>query len=168
MAANRATLVRPYEFDPESDPEGEVPEEAQNVRLRQHVSEWCSCGNCAAMPTEPENRCCLETPQVIKRVREVEEPISCMIQHPGLEPVCLNLYSLQNACNIYKADYGPMQLRGINHRYRYPAYRSFVSWCWGFLGRKIRMVIPSCVVLRIRTEFPDAQNQYVGFRPPLD
>ena len=54
-------------------------------------------------------------------------------------------------------------------RYRYLAYRNFVSWCWGFLGRKIRVVIPSCVVQRVRRQFPDSQGQYVGFRlPPLD
>lgn len=52
-------------------------------------------------------------------------------------------------------------------QYRYLAYRSFVSWCWGFLGRRIRVVIPACVVLRIRREFPDALASYEGFRPPL-
>ena len=51
-------------------------------------------------------------------------------------------------------------------RYRYLAYRNFVSWCWGFLGRKIRVVIPSCVVLRIHREFPDAHGRYGGFKPP--
>lgn len=53
-------------------------------------------------------------------------------------------------------------------RYRYLAYRMFVSWCWGFLGRRIRVVNPSCVVLRVRREFPDSQQEYMGFRlPPL-
>ena len=51
---------------------------------------------------------------------------------------------------------------------RHLSYRTFVSWCWGSLGRSVRVVIPSCVVLRIRREFPDASGQYVGFRPPLD
>uniref|UniRef100_A0A672GPJ1 Uncharacterized protein n=1 Tax=Salarias fasciatus TaxID=181472 RepID=A0A672GPJ1_SALFA len=49
------------------------------------------------------------------RLREVEQP-SCMVDHPGLEPVCLNVYSLQKACQIYGADYGPLRLRGI-HQY---------------------------------------------------
>lgn len=53
-------------------------------------------------------------------------------------------------------------------RFRYLAYRSFVSWCWGYLGRSVRVVIPSCVVNRIRLQFPDPAGQYVGFRPPLD
>ncbi|KAL2093123.1 hypothetical protein ACEWY4_010435 [Coilia grayii] len=104
------------------------------------------------MPSEAENICCLEIPQVVtRRLREVEGQLTCMVDHPGLEPVCLNVYSLQNAGQIYRADYGPLRLRGIHRRYRYLSYRSFVSWCWGFLGRKIRVVIPACVVLRIRS-----------------
>lgn len=48
------------------------------------------------------------------------------------------------------------------------SYRSFVSWCWGYLGWHVRVVIPSCVVVQIRQEFPDSAGQYVGLRPPLE
>ncbi|KAG1653164.1 hypothetical protein GQR58_025784 [Nymphon striatum] len=37
--------------------------------------------------------------------------------------------------------------------YRYVAYRQFVRWCWGFLGKNIRVVIPSCAVTAIRNAF---------------
>ncbi|XP_059384748.1 P2X purinoceptor 7-like isoform X3 [Carassius carassius] len=67
-----------------------------------------------------------------------------------------------------RADYGPVRRRNEEERFRYLAYRSFVSWCWGYLGRSVRVVIPSCVVNRIRLQFPDPAGQYVGFRPPLD
>lgn len=53
-------------------------------------------------------------------------------------------------------------------RYRRLAQRSFVSWCWGYLSRTIRVAIPSCVVLRICREFPDSAGSCVEFRPPLD
>ena len=53
-------------------------------------------------------------------------------------------------------------------RARYLAYRQFVSWCWGYLGRRNRVVIPSCGVLRIQREYPDEEGKYVSFRPPLD
>uniref|UniRef100_A0AAV2K1X3 P2X purinoreceptor 7 intracellular domain-containing protein n=1 Tax=Knipowitschia caucasica TaxID=637954 RepID=A0AAV2K1X3_KNICA len=59
-------------------------------------------------------------------------------------------------------------------RLRFVAYRSIVSWCWGQLGARIRVVIPACAVLRIRQDFPDPDGQYVGFLPsgqprlPLD
>ncbi|XP_078025266.1 P2X purinoceptor 7-like [Epinephelus lanceolatus] len=168
MAAGQQTAVQPYMFEPESDPEQQdAPEESQQPRMNMDISQWCSCGNCEQMPTEPENICCMEIPQVTRRLQQLPEPPSCMVDHPGLEPVCLNVFSLQNALNIYRADYGPLRLRGIVHQYRYLAYRSFVSWCWGFLGRRVRVVLPACVVLRIRAEFPDAEGQYVGFRPVL-
>ena len=56
----------------------------------------------------------------------------------------------------------------MSSQYRYLAYRSFVSWCWCFLGRRVRAVLPACVVLRIHAEFPDAEGQYVRFSPVLD
>ena len=38
-------MVQPYQFDAESDPEGEVPEEAQTLRLQQDVLECLECLN---------------------------------------------------------------------------------------------------------------------------
>ncbi|XP_034084673.1 P2X purinoceptor 7 [Gymnodraco acuticeps] len=164
--------VQPYMYEPESDPESEKdrdgPDPPSQTRLEQAVSEWCTCGNCAVMPTEVENVCCREIRKVVTRMKQVPEPIVCMVDHPGLEPNCLNPYTLQNLHNIYRFDYGPLRRRTEEERFQHLAYRSFVSWCWGFLGRGIRVVIPSCVVRRIRQEFPDLAGQYVGFRPPLD
>ncbi|XP_016383292.1 P2X purinoceptor 7 [Sinocyclocheilus rhinocerous] len=120
------------------------------------------------MPSEVENICCKEIQKVVKRMKQVPDPLTCMIQHPGFEVNCLNPYTLQNIYNIYRADYGPVRRRTEEERYRYLAYRSFVSWCWGYLGWNVRVVIPSCVVHRIRQEYPDPTGQFVGFRPPLD
>ena len=41
--ADRRDFNQPYQFDPESDPEGEAPEEAQT--LQQDMSEWLVCLN---------------------------------------------------------------------------------------------------------------------------
>ena len=38
--ARRDAVVQPYQFDPESDPEGEAPEEIHWHRIQQDVSEW--------------------------------------------------------------------------------------------------------------------------------
>ena len=38
-------VVQPYQFDPESDPEGNAPEEIQTLWLRQDISEWLVCLN---------------------------------------------------------------------------------------------------------------------------
>ena len=38
-------FVQPYQFDSESDPEGEAPKEVQTLRLQQDVSDWLVCLN---------------------------------------------------------------------------------------------------------------------------
>ena len=41
--ARRDAFVQPYQFDQESDPEGEAPEELQTLWLQQDISEWLVC-----------------------------------------------------------------------------------------------------------------------------
>ena len=43
--ACRDAVIQPYQFDPESDPEGETSEEIQTLRQHQDVSEWLVCLN---------------------------------------------------------------------------------------------------------------------------
>ena len=50
-------------------------------------------------------------------------------------------------------------------RYRYTAYRHFVRFCLGWLGKKNRVVLQSCAVKEIRQTFPSAN--FTGFLPPL-
>lgn len=45
---------------------------------------------------------------------------------------------------------------------RHTAYRQLVTWCWGWLGRHNRVVLPACAVKKIRDTFPSDGN-YVGF-----
>lgn len=47
---------------------------------------------------------------------------------------------------------------------RLQAYRQFIYWSYGRLGRKNRRVVPSCVVKRIRDAYPEANGQYTGFK----
>ena len=54
----------------------------------------------------------------------------------------------------------PFQYR----RFRYLAYRQFVWWGWQYLGRHRRVVLPSCAVARIRSEFPS--DEYTGHQDP--
>ena len=37
---------------------------------------------------------------------------------------------------------------------------------WGYLGKHVRVVIPSCVVSHIQQEFPDPGAEYTGFLAP--
>ena len=31
-------------------------------------------------------------------------------------------------------------------QYRFTSYRQLTRWCWGWLGRSVRVVLPSCAV----------------------
>ena len=44
-------------------------------------------------------------------------------------------------------------------RYRHLAYRQFVLWTYGVLGKNIRVPLPSCVVDCVRKRFPLEKNK---------
>lgn len=50
------------------------------------------------------------------------------------------------------------------------AYRQFINWVRRSqpLGKKFRVVIPSCVVTKIRNSFPDEHGNYEGFHEASD
>ena len=45
IAARGDTFIQLNQFDPESDPEGEAPDEVQTLWLQKDVSEWLVCLN---------------------------------------------------------------------------------------------------------------------------
>lgn len=48
------------------------------------------------------------------------------------------------------------------------AYKSYASMINGFLGKKRRIPIPSCVVWAIRNQYPDGNGEYTRFKWPSD
>ena len=49
----------------------------------------------------------------------------------------------------------------------YIAYPQLVRWCWGCLGRKVRVALPSCAVNKICQRFPaDFGTSYTGSKQP--
>lgn len=48
--------------------------------------------------------------------------------------------------------------------YRYAAYKQFTYYSHHKLGKKVRKVVPACAVKAIRTQFPEPNNIYVGFK----
>ena len=52
---------------------------------------------------------------------------------------------------------------------RWAAYRQFIWWIHGRMGRRNRRVIPACVVHSIRKQFPkEAGDAYAGYNSGLD
>ena len=52
-----------------------------------------------------------------------------------------------------------------SNSFRKAAYRQFILWRFGKLGRENRNVCPACTVTRIvREAYPALDGQYLGFR----
>ena len=50
-----------------------------------------------------------------------------------------------------------------NENYCYHAYRSYVKYLYGLLGKFNRKVVPACLVKRIREFYPSDSGSYVGY-----
>ncbi|KAJ4944140.1 hypothetical protein JOQ06_024078 [Pogonophryne albipinna] len=166
----------PYRFEPyasesgetnsESDSEDDNPPDDRQIPLdlqRLNNVEWCTCGCCRAdnLETVQECVCCRELAKV--QALNGNHEGSCITQHPGFEAVCLNEYVLDVAYSYYKQNHGHLN-KSPHERRRYTAYRQLVRWCWGYLGKQIRVPLPACVVVKIRDTFPSPD--YQGFQEP--
>ena len=126
------------------------------------------------MDREPECVCCHEIERISSKNEEVfehvkpTEPYDSITDNPGFRTVCLDRWVLQAAWLDYKQQYGSRAYEGPEHKEnRHIAYRHLVRWCWGVLGKEIRVVLPSCAVSCIRAHFPPPGNEddfeFVGF-----
>lgn len=117
---------------------------------------WCRCAHCREMPTDVEKKCCLHTPE------------NCISTVPHFEAYIIQTGVLRLArrlWNEFRAVYDEPDLGEDNRQFRHAAYRQYVAWRHGSLGAGRRVVIPSCVVWRIRDTFPDPTETYTGFIP---
>lgn len=118
--------------------------------------------------------CCQEIPQIVAKLHEavehdnLPEPPKCITQHPGFNPVCLNYWNHQAVWYQYRQQYKNPYDGPDHKKNRHIAYRQLVRWCWGFLGREIRVPLPSCAVCCIRAHFPppglEENFTFEGFR----
>ncbi|XP_020915404.1 uncharacterized protein LOC110252894 [Exaiptasia diaphana] len=159
-------FIEPFSFEPQ----GQNIEETDHVAAEENEvhtddrlmnTEWCTCEFCQRMDRREECVCCKEVDRARNLMRqavedgEMQEEGQCITLHPGLKAVCLNVHVLKTAWYQYKQQYGSKCYEGPEHKkYRHVGYRQFVRWCWGFLGKEIRVPLPSCVVSCIRAHFP--------------
>ncbi|XP_046863461.1 P2X purinoceptor 7-like [Xenia sp. Carnegie-2017] len=184
MEDNPTNNIRPYQFEPEwpADEHEEAHQFEDNEEQeflyiddesRRDNLEWCQCGNCQIMDNNEECLCCKEISNICDKnleaveTNETTEVPLCITQHPGFEPVCLNRWVLQTAWYQYKQQYEVAYDGPEDKLYRHIAYRQLARWCWGVLGREVRVILPSCAVTRIRETFPPPglaeEFQFEGF-----
>ena len=154
--------VHPYMFEPEGSISGSNSGNEDSdveVELRTMNDDWCECGgHCQRQDTERECVCCKEIDNVVRKnssssiKRNISVP-ECITLNPAFLVVCTDSDVLETAWYAYRQQFGGYD--GPEHkRLRHIAYRQFVRWCWGWLGRNIRVVLPACVVSCIRAHFP--------------
>ncbi|KAF4530369.1 hypothetical protein B566_EDAN018172 [Ephemera danica] len=169
-----AYSIQGYEMEPEF-----TPTEMQNWRKREEEAQrkiagragnniWCKCGHCRSMPDDIQSVCCHEN----EKISPIRAQLSCISLHPAFTNIILNEDSLmlsrhkmlsfeKNYVNIEK-------LKNVvaADSWRYIAYRDFVLWINSKkrLGKNVRVPLPSCVVWAVRSKWPEASEQYVGFK----
>ena len=106
---------------------------------------WRISGRCRPMPLPAENLCC----------RTLE-----FIQSAVLDINILSIAVVNRSDIILFADDPDYSPSG----YRKAAYRQWMLWNHGYLGRANRRVIPSCVVWAVQNKYPAPDGQYLGFK----
>ncbi|XP_068736723.1 P2X purinoceptor 7-like [Montipora capricornis] len=170
--------VQPYLFEPYDSDASSGTDSSNDSGERQYErlqnTDWCTCGNCQRLQRVEECICCSEIDCIVAKNNEavehegLTEPLVCITQHPGFNSVCLNHWVLQTAWYQYKQQYHN-SYEGPEHKQnRHIAYRQLARWCWGILGREVRVVLPSCAVCCIRAHFPppgiEEDFSFQGFR----
>ncbi|XP_068739362.1 P2X purinoceptor 7-like [Montipora capricornis] len=158
-AGTQPYLFEPYDSEASEGTDSNESSEEETLQRLQNT-DWCACGNCQRLTRVVECICCSEIDCVVAKNNEAVEaeglgelPV-CITQHPGFSAVCLNRWVLQTAWYQYKQQYTDAY-EGPDHKQkRHIAYRQLARWCWGLLGKQIRVVLPSCAVCCIRAHFP--------------
>lgn len=162
---NAEGSIQPYQFEPELGSDEDIADDPLSAQTSDHrlgSTDWCQCENCHVMPTTTECICCAEIMQ-IQHIRGEIPHLKCITQHPGFAPVCLNVFVLRTAYQAFR-QYHNGNIPESPARYRYTAYRQLVRWCWGFLGKTVRVPLPACAVHIIRQTFPSQDgNGFTGF-----
>ena len=128
---------------PDDEPSDE-PKQSNNS-----TPSWCICGKCRLMPSPDENKCCRQRP--------------CVTQQPAFENIVLDREALSVAI-VGRTDVLVDRSDFSNEGYRFAAYRQFILWQNGYLGRGNRRVVPSCAIWAIRDKYPSHDGVYTGFK----
>ena len=126
----------------------------QEVEARQ-----CECDNCVDMKVEDETLCCIHS--LSEEHTTFFNGAKCIAETRGFSFVCLEKDVLETSLGAWERLVGDR--RNVCNRYRFIAYKQYIWWIYGRLGKDVRKRIPTCVLYKIRTIYPDPNNIYVPF-----
>ena len=113
------------------------------------VPDWCTCGKCRPMPQEVENKCCRQ--------------MKCITLTSRFAKLCLDPDVLE-LCIRNRSDIRNDREDNSTRAFRKAGYRQFILARHGFLGKGNRRICPSCVVIKIRKQYPSVTGVYMGYR----
>lgn len=111
---------------------------------------FCVCSFCQEMPTDKERVCYRE-----KRL--------CRSRSLAFQNICLDSDNLVTAIRSLADTYVFTPVYD-NRAMRHAAYRQYVMWIHGHLGKGNRKVIPSCCVWKIKKHYPSPDGHYTGYK----
>ncbi|XP_041474441.1 uncharacterized protein LOC121423189 [Lytechinus variegatus] len=134
--------------------------------LRLLNNDWCLCGgHCHVEPSfsAGDCLCCREVAEVSREADVLG--VQCLTTTEAFEAAILHPTSLYIGWLEYTERWRQASKAfkdRNNEKYRYVAYRKVVRWCWGYLGKDIRVQIPACIHSRIMRSYPDGAGRYRG------
>ncbi|XP_075693923.1 kelch repeat and BTB domain-containing protein 4 isoform X2 [Rhinoderma darwinii] len=161
-AIDAENCVNPWCFqnDPKWGPNEVRPSPTPDTEGRLKNNKWCQCCSCKEMSTVEESTCCKEYPAM----ERFPEERSCVTEQAQFNHKVLSRENL--VCLLmFSTDFTQRKFDHNPHRHlRMAAYRSFSNTIYGFLGKRHKFPIPSCVINKIRDTFPDPERRYTGFK----
>lgn len=121
--------------------------------------EWCQCQECKIEEREIDCLCCQEVAALNSKFDR--ESMHCITQSSEFDTLCLNKTVLKNVLTGLHVSRGDFLEDDVTNRsLRFAAYKQFVWWIFKNLGRRNRRVIPSCVIWKIRNNYPELNGKY--------
>ena len=111
---------------------------------------FCKCKNCRLMPTDAENKCCGER--------------NCRAITQRFLLICIDRENVETGIRNFTTSFVEVAMYN-NRGMRHGAYRQYVMWQCGYLGKGRRVVIPACCVWAIRKVYPSENGIYRGYVP---
>ena len=101
------------------------------------------------MGNEEENKCCRKR--------------ACVTSYELFRNICIDREVLRLAISG-RCDKRAEEPDFSMNSFRKAAYRQYILWRYGKLGKGNRRVCPSCVVMVVHSVYPSPDGVYMGFR----